>query len=62
IDAVECVDHSRANLAQIEAVGATSEFHVVTVPEFNRGHWVLWWPLLWEEIVEDYLSRVESRR
>lgn len=61
-DPLYSIDHSRANLAQIEAVGATSEFHVATVPEFNRGHWVLWWPLLWEEVVEDYLHRVESRR
>lgn len=60
-DTFYSIDHSRANLAQIEEVGAESEFHVVTVPEFNSGHWVLWWPLLWEETVEDYLLRVESR-
>ncbi|MEL7027243.1 MAG: hypothetical protein AAGO57_08460, partial [Pseudomonadota bacterium] len=61
-DTFYSIDHSRANLAQLEEVGATSEFHVVTVPEFNRGHWVLWWPVLWEETVEEYLGRVESRR
>ncbi|WP_282052825.1 alpha/beta hydrolase family protein [Phaeobacter inhibens] len=60
-DTFYSIEHSRENLGQIEEVGATSEFHVVTVPEFNRGHWVLWWPLLWEETVEDYLLRVESR-
>ncbi|WP_171232749.1 S9 family peptidase [Ruegeria sp. HKCCA4812] len=60
-DTFYSIDHSRANLAQIEEVSVESELHVVTVPEFNRGHWVLWWPLLWEETVEDYLLRIESR-
>ncbi|MEM9350574.1 MAG: CocE/NonD family hydrolase [Pseudomonadota bacterium] len=60
-DTFYSIAHSRANLAQIVEVGTESEFHVVTVPEFNRGHWVLWWPLLWEETVEDYLLRIESQ-
>ncbi len=54
------IDHSRANLAQIDEVDAESEFHAVAVPGFNRGHWVMWWPMLWEEVVEDYLHHVES--
>jgi len=61
-DTFYSIDHSRANLAETAQAGADSEFHVVTVPGFNRGHWVLWWPLLWEEVVEDYLHRVGSRR
>ena len=60
-DSLYSIDHSRANLAQVEEVGATSELHVVTVPEFNRGHWVLWWPLLWEETLVDYLLSIQSR-
>lgn len=61
-DTFYSIDHSKANLAQIDEVGAKSEFHVVTVPEYNKGHWVLWWPLLWEEVVEDYLHIAETRR
>ncbi len=61
-DPLYSIDYSRSNLAQIEEVGAESEFHVVSVPGFNRGHWVMWWPLLWEEVVSDYLQRIESRR
>ncbi|AUQ74807.1 alpha/beta hydrolase family protein [Phaeobacter piscinae] len=60
-DPLYSIDHSRSNLARIEKVGAENEFHIVTVPGFNRGHWVMWWPMLWEEIVSDYLQRIESR-
>ncbi|MEM6637960.1 MAG: CocE/NonD family hydrolase [Pseudomonadota bacterium] len=60
-DPLYSIDHSTANLSQIDEVGAESELHVVTVPGFNKGHWVLWWPSLWEETVEDYLLRIESR-
>lgn len=61
-DPLYTTDHTRANLAHIEEVGAENEFHVVSVPGFNTGHWVLWWPLLWEEAVEDYLYLIENRR
>ena len=55
-------DHSRSNLAQLEEVGAQSELHIVSVPGFNRGHWAMWWPILWEEVVVEYLQRIESNR
>ena len=55
------IDHSRSNLAQIENVGAANALHIVSVPGFNRGHWVMWLPPLWEEDVTDYLQRTESR-
>lgn len=61
-DTYYSIEHSKANLEQIEEVGAESEFHTVTVPKFKRGHWVLWWPLIWEDVVEDYLNRIESGR
>jgi len=53
------VDHSIANLAQITDVGAENEFHIVSVPGFNKGHWVLWSPNLWEAVVENYLKRLD---
>ena len=56
------IEHSRSNLAQIEAVGAESEFHTVSVPGFRSGHGVMWWPFLWDEVVSNYLRRVESPR
>jgi hypothetical protein len=55
------IDHSRSNLAQMEAMGAVSALHVVSVPGFNRGHWVMWWPPLWEDAVSGYIRRIESR-
>lgn len=61
-DTFYSIAHSKANLDQIEKVGAKSELHVVTVPEFKRGHWALWWPSLWEDIVKDYLHSIKSRR
>ena len=61
VDPLYSTDHSRANVAEMAEVGAESEFHVVSVPGFNTGHRVMWWPLLWEETVGDYLLRVESR-
>lgn len=55
------IDHSRSNLAQIENVGAVNALRIVSVPGFNRGHWVMWWPPLWEKDVTDYLQRIEIR-
>ena len=60
-DPLYSTDHTKANLAQIDEVGAQSDFHVVSVPGFNTGHWVLWWPLLWEETLVDYLLSIQSR-
>ncbi|MEM9396191.1 MAG: CocE/NonD family hydrolase, partial [Pseudomonadota bacterium] len=54
------IPHSKSNLANMEEMGANSELHVVSVPGFNRGHWVMWWPPLWEEIVSNYIRRIES--
>jgi len=46
----------------MEAMGAKSETHIVAVPGYNKGHWVLWWPILWEEIVSAYIRRLEDQR
>jgi len=56
------IEHSLSNLAAMEEMGAESEVHVVSVPGYNRGHWLMFQPTLWEEIVSDYLVRIESRR
>ncbi len=60
-DAFYSIEHSLSNLAAMEEMGAESEVHVVSVPGHNRGHWLMFQPTLWEEIVSDYLTRIESR-
>lgn len=61
-DAFYSIEYSQSNLAAMEEMGAQSEVHVVTVPGYNRGHWVMFHPSLWEETVSDYILRIESRR
>ncbi|UWR08460.1 S9 family peptidase [Ruegeria sp. B32] len=56
------IEHSLSNLTAMEAMGANSETHIVAVPGYNKGHWVLWWPILWEEIVSDYIRRLQDQR
>lgn len=55
------INHSSSNLAQIENVGAENALHIISVPGFNKGHWAMWWPPLWEKDVTDYLQKIESR-
>lgn len=61
-DTFYSLEHSRSNLAQIVEAEVESEFHALDVPGHNKGHWVMFWPSLWEEIVSDYLTRLESGR
>jgi len=61
-DAFYSTEHSLANLAAMEERGAESDVHVVTVPGYNRGHWLMFQPTLWEETVSEYILRIESRR
>ncbi|MEJ6399199.1 hypothetical protein V8J84_14835 [Yoonia sp. 208BN28-4] len=50
------IAHARANIAEMERLGANSDLIVTDVPGFGKGHWVTAYPYLWEEAVGDYLN------
>ncbi|MEM8758714.1 MAG: dienelactone hydrolase family protein [Pseudomonadota bacterium] len=54
------VAHSRANLEEFEARRATSQLHVVEVPGFQNGHWVLSTPTLWDDVVREFLGALSE--
>ena len=60
-DPLYSIEHSRSNLAELEKMGVESKFHVVDVPGHNKGHWVMYWPPLWEEVVSDYIKKIQNR-
>ena len=54
------VEHSRSNVAEMEARGADVQLHVVDVPGYGKGHWVSAFPNLWEETLGEYLGTIDN--
>ena len=57
-DTFYSIPHSRENLAALEATGAESRLHVVSVAGRGNGHWAMAVPTLWEAEVEAYLDEI----
>jgi dienelactone hydrolase len=55
------IEHSSANLAEMEALGVDNQLHVVRVPGYGNGHWALYLPNLWEEVVAEFLGKIDWR-
>ncbi|WP_298922379.1 dienelactone hydrolase family protein [uncultured Roseobacter sp.] len=53
------VEHSKQNLAQMEALGASTQLHVVKVDGYGNGHWAVAVPNLWEEVVDAFLRTID---
>lgn len=53
------IEHSKSNLAEIEALDANSRLHIVKVPGYGKGHWAIWMPNLWEDVVSEYLRTID---
>ncbi|MEM9579181.1 MAG: hypothetical protein AAF891_00730 [Pseudomonadota bacterium] len=58
-DAYYSIAHSRSNIAEMEALGAKSKTHIVKLPGFGKGHWVVMQPNLWEATFRDYLDALD---
>ncbi|MEO1248645.1 MAG: dienelactone hydrolase family protein [Pseudomonadota bacterium] len=58
-DSFYSVEHARSNVAEMEAVGADSQLHVVKLPGHGNGHWAMYRPPLWEAVVSEFLAKVE---
>ncbi|MFV2052406.1 alpha/beta hydrolase family protein [Aliiroseovarius sp. YM-037] len=54
------VEHSRSNVMEMEALGTKSQLHVIKLPGYGNGHWVLTMPNLWEEVVGEFLKALED--
>ncbi|MEO1111251.1 MAG: dienelactone hydrolase family protein [Pseudomonadota bacterium] len=50
------VAYSRSYLAEMEALGADHRLHVVRVPGQGNGHWALFVPNLWGDVVDGFLK------
>ena len=51
--------HSKSNLAEMQALGANSQLHVVKLPGYGKGHWAIAVPTLWEGVVSEYLNTID---
>ncbi len=58
-DSLYSVEHAKSNVAEMEAVGADSQLHVVKLPGHGNGHWAMYRPPLWEAVVSEFLAKVE---
>ncbi|WP_171174388.1 S9 family peptidase [Ruegeria sp. HKCCD8929] len=58
-DTYYSVEHSKSNLAEMEALGADSQLHVVKLPGYLDGHWAMYVPSLWEEVVIEFLGNLD---
>ena len=58
-DAYYSIDYSKANLAEMDGRGVDSQLHIVEIPGFGKGHWVVTKPNLWEDVLDDYISTVD---
>lgn len=53
------IQHSKLNLAEMEATGAKSQLHVVKLPGYGKGHWAMTLPNFWEDVVSVYLKMID---
>ncbi|MCP4318162.1 MAG: hypothetical protein GY789_19640 [Hyphomicrobiales bacterium] len=53
------IEHSRSNLAEMNALGVKSQLHVVKFPGYGKGHWAIAMPSLWEVVVSEYLKTID---
>lgn len=58
-DSFYSVEHAKSNVAEMEAVGADSQLHVVKLPGHGDGHWAMYRPPLWERAVSEFLAKIE---
>ena len=53
------VEYSKSNLAEMEALGADSQLHVVKLPGYGNGHRAMFMPILWEQVMGEYLDGLD---
>lgn len=56
------VEHSKANLAELDALGVENQLHVINVPGKGNGHAVIEAPHLWQDAFEGFLADIEPQR
>ncbi|WP_189799522.1 dienelactone hydrolase family protein [Tateyamaria sp. syn59] len=56
------IEHSKSNLAEMERQGAKNTLHVLKLPGYRNGHWVITMPALWEKEVELFLRHIDKSR
>jgi len=52
------VAYSKSYLGEMDALGADHQFHVVKVPGHGNGHWAMFVPSLWGDVMDDFLRQV----
>lgn len=57
-DSFYSLTFSRENFAAFKEAGGTGAFHAFTLSDRLDGHWLIGAPLVWEDLLHDYLDRL----